>query len=55
MPYHQTNNVVPGEAVTVKIDVPVPLREEPKFPKEKWKTFVCKYTFCYIDLITTRT
>ncbi|XP_037909504.1 phosphatidylcholine:ceramide cholinephosphotransferase 1-like isoform X3 [Hermetia illucens] len=40
LPYHQTNNVVPGEAVTVKIDVPVPLREEPKFPKEKWKTFV---------------
>jgi shingomyelin synthase len=24
----------------VKIDVPAPLREEPRFPKEKWKTFI---------------
>jgi shingomyelin synthase len=24
----------------IKIDVPAPLREEPRFPKEKWKTFV---------------
>jgi shingomyelin synthase len=24
----------------VKIDIPAPLREEPRFPKEKWKTFI---------------
>jgi shingomyelin synthase len=24
----------------VKIDVPAPLLEEPRFPKEKWKTFI---------------
>lgn len=24
----------------VKIDVPAPLREEPRFPKEKWKAFI---------------
>lgn len=40
MPYHQSEN---GEAVMIKIDVPVPLREEPRYPKEKWKTFLCKY------------
>ncbi|KAJ6647416.1 Phosphatidylcholine:ceramide cholinephosphotransferase 2 [Pseudolycoriella hygida] len=38
LPYHhQSDN---GEAVILKIDVPVPLREEPRFPKEKWKTFI---------------
>lgn len=26
----------------VKIDIPPPLREEPRFPKEKWKTFLGK-------------
>lgn len=26
----------------VKIDMPAPLREEPRFPKEKWKTFLGK-------------
>jgi len=26
----------------VKIDIPAPLREEPRFPKEKWKTFLGK-------------
>lgn len=24
----------------VKLDIPAPLREEPRFPKEKWKTFL---------------
>lgn len=28
----------------VKIDIPAPLREEPRFPKEKWKTFLGKRT-----------
>ncbi|XP_055372147.1 phosphatidylcholine:ceramide cholinephosphotransferase 1-like [Condylostylus longicornis] len=41
LPYHhQQNNINNGEAVKIQLDVPVPLREEPKFPKEKWKTFV---------------
>uniref|UniRef100_A0A0K8TMX0 Putative conserved plasma membrane protein n=1 Tax=Tabanus bromius TaxID=304241 RepID=A0A0K8TMX0_TABBR len=39
LPYNQTN-INSGETVIIKIDVPVPLREEPKFPKEKWKTFI---------------
>jgi len=26
----------------VKLDIPPPLREEPRFPKEKWKTFLGK-------------
>lgn len=38
LPYHHQNDN--GEAVMIKIDVPVPLREEPRFPKEKWKTFI---------------
>lgn len=37
LPYHQTN---PGDAVTIKIDTPVPLRDETNYPKEKWKTFL---------------
>lgn len=28
----------------VKIDIPAPLHEEPRFPKEKWKTFLGKGT-----------
>lgn len=39
LPYHLQNDN--GEAVMIKIDVPVPLREEPRFPKEIWKTFLC--------------
>jgi shingomyelin synthase len=31
----------------VKIDIPAPLREEPRFPKEKWKTFLGLYIFYY--------
>ena len=26
----------------VKLDIPAPLRDEPRFPKEKWKTFLGK-------------
>lgn len=29
-------------AGVVKLDIPAPLREEPRFPKEKWKTFLGK-------------
>lgn len=29
----------------VKLDIPAPLREEPRFPKEKWKTFLGKDHF----------
>ncbi len=45
LPYHHQNDN--GEAVMIKIDVPVPLREEPRFPKEKWKTFIGKVFFLY--------
>lgn len=40
LPYHnnQTTNSANGD-VMLKID-PVPLREEQKFPQEKWKTFI---------------
>lgn len=36
LPYHQ--NDTNGDAVMIKMDVPG--REEPSFPKEKWKTFI---------------
>lgn len=44
MPYHnnQTTTGANGD-VMLKID-PVPLREEQKFPQEKWKTFIGKKT-----------
>lgn len=45
LPYHHQNDN--GEAVMIKIDVPVPLREEPRFPKEKWKTFIGKREMKY--------
>lgn len=35
----------------VKINMPAPVREEPKFPQEKWKTVIGKYytpTYCYM-------
>lgn len=31
----------------VKLDIPAPLREEPRFPKEKWKTFTGKLITAY--------
>jgi shingomyelin synthase len=34
----------------VKIDIPAPLRDEPRFPKEKWKTLI---GLCYIFLLTS--
>lgn len=36
LPYNQTETN--GDAVMIKMDVPS--REEPSFPKEKWKTFL---------------
>ncbi|KAG8233362.1 hypothetical protein J437_LFUL005823 [Ladona fulva] len=36
----------------VRIDVPAPLREEPRFPKEKWKTFVA-LLFLIINFVLT--
>ncbi|XP_046392399.1 phosphatidylcholine:ceramide cholinephosphotransferase 2-like isoform X2 [Ischnura elegans] len=36
----------------VRIDVPAPLREEPRFPKEKWKTFIA-FLFLVINFILT--
>ncbi|XP_055710506.1 phosphatidylcholine:ceramide cholinephosphotransferase 1-like isoform X1 [Phlebotomus papatasi] len=43
LPYHNNHQSEildsSGQPVMIKIDVPVPLRDEPRFPKEKWKTF----------------
>ncbi|XP_011341853.2 phosphatidylcholine:ceramide cholinephosphotransferase 2 isoform X4 [Ooceraea biroi] len=36
----------------VKIDIPAPLREEPRFPKEKWKTFLA-FLFMVVNFILT--
>ncbi|KAK7862282.1 hypothetical protein R5R35_006649 [Gryllus longicercus] len=36
----------------VQIDMPAPLREEPRFPKEKWKTFVAFLILVINFLIT---
>ncbi|CAG5109421.1 Protein of unknown function, partial [Cotesia congregata] len=38
----------------VKIDIPPPLREEPRFPKEKWKT-VLAFLFMVFNFILTTT
>ncbi|XP_044012614.1 phosphatidylcholine:ceramide cholinephosphotransferase 2-like isoform X3 [Aphidius gifuensis] len=37
----------------VKIDIPVPLREEPRFPKEKWKTFLACLFMAFNFILTT--
>lgn len=39
LPYHQ--NDTNGDAVMIKMDVPG--REEPSYPKEKWKTFIGEF------------
>lgn len=39
LPYNQ--NETNGDAVMIKMDVPS--REEPNFPKEKWKTLIGKF------------
>lgn len=36
---HQSTPNGSGSGI-IKIDIPAPLREEPRFPKEKWKTFI---------------
>ncbi|XP_076287534.1 phosphatidylcholine:ceramide cholinephosphotransferase 2 isoform X4 [Lasioglossum baleicum] len=36
----------------VKLDIPAPLREEPRFPKEKWKTFLA-FLFMVVNFILT--
>ncbi|KAK0175485.1 hypothetical protein PV327_009232 [Microctonus hyperodae] len=38
----------------VKLDIPAPLREEPRFPKEKWKT-VLAFIFMVFNFILTTT
>ncbi|XP_034948835.1 phosphatidylcholine:ceramide cholinephosphotransferase 2-like isoform X2 [Chelonus insularis] len=38
----------------VKLDIPPPLREEPRFPKEKWKT-VLAFLFMVFNFILTTT
>lgn len=39
LPYHQHHGEN-GETMMIKIDVPNPVREEPRYPKEKWKSFL---------------
>ncbi|XP_066593926.1 phosphatidylcholine:ceramide cholinephosphotransferase 2-like isoform X2 [Prorops nasuta] len=36
----------------VKLDIPAPLRDEPRFPKEKWKTFI-GFLFMTVNFIFT--
>ncbi|XP_033229824.1 phosphatidylcholine:ceramide cholinephosphotransferase 2-like isoform X2 [Belonocnema kinseyi] len=36
----------------VKLDIPAPLREEPRYPKEKWKTFLA-FLFMVVNFICT--
>ncbi|XP_015515553.1 phosphatidylcholine:ceramide cholinephosphotransferase 2 isoform X2 [Neodiprion pinetum] len=36
----------------VKLDIPAPLREEPRFPKEKWKTLLA-FFFMVVNFILT--
>ncbi|XP_034187824.1 phosphatidylcholine:ceramide cholinephosphotransferase 2 isoform X3 [Osmia lignaria lignaria] len=36
----------------VKLDIPAPHREEPRFPKEKWKTFLA-FLFMFVNFIST--
>lgn len=43
LPYHQ--NDANGDTVMIKMDVPG--REEPSFPKEKWKTFIGEFIFLF--------
>lgn len=37
----------------IKISMPPPVREEPKFPKEKWKTFVALFIMIVNFILTT--
>lgn len=37
----------------IKISMPPPVREEPKFPKEKWKTFVALFVMIINFIFTT--
>ncbi|XP_067008414.2 phosphatidylcholine:ceramide cholinephosphotransferase 2 isoform X2 [Anabrus simplex] len=50
---HRTGGLVSGSNGIVKIDVPAPLREEPRFPKEKWKTLVAFIILVVNFIITT--
>ncbi|XP_055592615.1 phosphatidylcholine:ceramide cholinephosphotransferase 1-like isoform X2 [Uranotaenia lowii] len=66
-PYHQQQQTSPthsptgrgsplaqqGDAVMIKIDVPIPLRDEQRFPKEIWKTCVALFVLvCNFFLAT---
>lgn len=52
----------PGDNSAIKIDLPPPLRQEPRFPKEKWKTFIAFlilvvnfiFTTCSLALVHER-
>nr|CAD7572497.1 unnamed protein product [Timema californicum] len=47
---HRNGTAING---VIKIDVPAPLREEPRFPKEKWKTFIAFIILVVNFILTT--
>nr|CAD7432399.1 unnamed protein product [Timema monikensis] len=47
---HRNGTAING---VIKIDVPAPLREEPRFPKEKWKTFIAFLILVVNFILTT--
>lgn len=44
---------LPNGSGVVKLDIPAPLREEPRFPREKWKTFLGKQMVHDLSLFNT--
>lgn len=56
MEYYDEDDKTDGLAIhrggvpngVIKIDIPAPLREEPRFPKEKWKTFIGLCHICFL-------
>lgn len=50
---HRNGSMANGGSIgVIKIDVPPPLREEPRFPKEKWKTFIALLILAVNFIIT---
>ncbi|XP_011305541.1 phosphatidylcholine:ceramide cholinephosphotransferase 2 isoform X3 [Fopius arisanus] len=49
---HQRAGLENGSGI-VKLDIPAPLREEPRFPKEKWKTLIAFFFLVFNFILTT--
>ncbi|XP_055636614.1 phosphatidylcholine:ceramide cholinephosphotransferase 1-like isoform X2 [Toxorhynchites rutilus septentrionalis] len=59
-PYHQQHQQQPethggpcSDAVMIKVDIPVPIRDEQRFPKEIWKTFLAFFALCFNFILAT--